>query len=333
MNPLTLKDLAKELGLAPSTVSRALKGHPDISEETQARVRRLAEELHYAPDVTAWSLRSRKSKLIALLLPDLQKSFYTAFAGGVEKVLREEGYFLLLFISREQGKAEEEICKCVTNTRLGGMLAALSRTTETVEHFRRVKEAGIPLLFFDRIAGELDTDRVVTDDYQGAYEAVRHLLRQGCRRIVCYAGPPHLQVTQKRLWGYTEALQSFHVPVEEELIIEHTPERRTDLRLPALLKKTSPDALLVAEDEVAAGILSLLKEQNYAVPRDVALCGFSDGETAELTDPALTTVDRKAGKMGEIAARLLLERIREPQRPTVTKILKPRLIVRESSRK
>lgn len=333
MNSLTLKDLARELGLAPSTVSRALKGHPDISEETQDRVRRLAEELEYAPDVTAWSLRSRKSKLIALLLPELQNDFYIAFADGAERVLRREDYFLILFSSRDDRRTEEEVCKAVVNGRFGGMLASVARSTTTVAHFGRIKEAGIPLLFFDRIAGMLDTDRVVTDDFQGAYEAVRHLLRQGCRKIVFYACSPHLQVVQKRRWGYTEALHSFHIPVEEELIITGERERAGRLSLKPLLRKLLPDALFVGEDEIAAELLPVLKEWNYAVPQDIALCGFSGTRMAELTDPPLTVVDREAGKMGEIAARLLLERIRVPGRLTVTKMIKPRLIMRESSRK
>ncbi|RHV93075.1 LacI family DNA-binding transcriptional regulator [Culturomica massiliensis] len=329
---VTLKELAERLKLAPSTVSRALKGHPDISEETQLRVRRLAEELHYAPNVMATNLRCQKSNFIAVVVPEIRRDFYAAFVNGAEKIFRENGYFPVLFQSCEDFRQEEAICRSIGVSRMGGVLVSVAQTTHFFQHFYSLQEQGIPLLFFDRIAGELDTDRVITDDFMGAYEVVRHLIVQGYRKIVHYAGVQHLQVAQKRRLGYLQALQDFHIPVEEDMIVYCNTAADVSLYTPQLMQSLAPDALFAVDDDIAVEVLSVLKEMGYRIPDDLAVCGFSGDNITKVTEPGLTSVDRHAEDMGEISARLLLERIQMPHKfPTVTKMIKPALVVRKST--
>lgn len=330
----TLKDLAQRLGLAPSTISRALKGHPDISKETQLKVRKLAEEMRYSPNTIAASLRCRKSNFIAVILPEIDSDFYAAFVDGVENMLGINDYYTVLFQSQDDSVREAEICRKVVAGRMEGVLVSMAKTTRSVTPFLQMKEEGVAILFFDRIAGEMDTDRVVSDDFGGAYEAVSHLISEGCRKIVHYAGEQYLQVFQKRRAGYIKALQVAGIPVDERLIVPCEEEMTARRITPRIMETYRPDAIFAVNDRTAAETLSVLKEMGYRIPEDIAVCGFSDDRIAGVTDPSLTSVSRSAKEMGRISAELLLKRMQSAEgKPTVTKILQTRLKIRESTKK
>lgn len=328
-----LKDLAEKLGLASSTVSRALRNHPDISENTRQRVRQLAEELHYEPDAVALSLRIKKSHLVAGIVPDLAHPFFSAVVSVLEEVFFRNGYQLAVYQSREDYRREAEICRRIERGGIEGVLVSLSRSTRDTQHFRKLSEEGMPLVFFDRIAGDLDTDRVVTDDFHGAYEAVSHLIRSGCRRIMHFAGDQYLQFAQKRRAGYIQALQDHRLKVDEKWIIPCENRKEAVEQTYRVKKLFGPDAFFAVNAGVGAGILQALNRLGCRVPDEVSVCAFSGGDRSVYTVPELTAVEQKPEEIGKIAAEMLLKRMSEKESSlTVTKLVKTRLVIRESTR-
>lgn len=329
---VNLKELARRLGMAPSTVSRALKNHPDISEKTKKAVRELAAQLNYVPDTVAWSLRSRKSRQIAMIVPEIARDFFATVISAAERAVIRSGYSLVIFQSSEDSGQEQEVCRIIEHSGVAGVLASVARTTRNTDHFRSIQAKGIPLLFFDRIAGDIDTDRVVTDDFGGAYLAVEHLIHSGRKRIMHLASNQYLQIAQKRKMGYTRALQDNGIVPEEEFILLCDDKKFIDRELSAFIRRLSPDAVFAFDDMMAAACMQILKKGGYKIPGDVAVCGFSNSLLASYTEPGLTTVEQEGTEIGRVAVEMLLERIdKSGNRPTVTKVLKNRLIVRGST--
>lgn len=333
---VTIKDIAKILGISVSTVSRALKNHPDISLETKREVQALAKKLNYTPNVIALSLRNRKSFLIGVIIPEIIHHFFSCVISGIEQVANRNGYNVIIFQSNESSEREASICQTVLNARVDGVLISMAKTTTKADHFRELQQAGIPMVFFDRICGDIDTDRVVVDDFKGAYAAVEHLISVGCKRIAHLSAPQNMQIAQKRQMGYVQALRDHHLPVDERLIIPcDNKEDAMVVGRELMLLDERPDGIFAVNDLTAAGAMYAIKNMGYKVPEDVAISGFTDGLVSTLTDPTLTTVEQHGDQMGEIATNLLLRRINSGDEliPTVTKVLKTNLIVRGSTRR
>lgn len=332
---VTIKDIAKILGISVSTVSRALKDHPDISAETKREVQALAKKLNYTPNVIALSLRNKKTFLIGVIIPEIIHHFFSCVINGVEQVANRNGYNVVIFQSNEQYEREVSICQSVLNSRIDGVLVSMSKTTQRADHFRELQQAGIPIVFFDRICGDIDTDRVVVDDFNGAYAAVEHLISVGCRRIAHYSAPQTMQIAQKRQMGYIEALKDGGLAIDEKLIIQCDNQEDAMVVTERLMASGhQPDGIFAVNDLTAAGAMYALKHMGYRVPEDVAICGFTDGLVSTLTDPTLTTVEQHGDHIGEIATNLLLRRINAEEGemiPTVTKVVKTNLIVRGST--
>lgn len=332
---VTIKDIAKILGISVSTVSRALKDHPDISADTKREVQALARKLNYSPNVIALSLRNKKTFLIGVIIPEIIHHFFSCVISGVEQIANQNGYNVVIFQSSEQYEREKSICQSIINSRIDGVLISMSKNTQKADHFRELQQAGIPLVFFDRICGDMDTDRVVVDDFNGAYAAVKHLISGGCRRIAHLSAPQTMQIAQKRQTGYLQALRDAHLPIDENLIIQC--DNQTDAMIVGeqlMRRENKPDGIFAVNDLTAAGAMYAIKHMGYKVPEDVAICGFTDGLVSTLTDPTLTTVEQHGDKMGEIATELLLRRINAGDEliPTTTKVIKTNLIIRGSTR-
>lgn len=333
---VTIKDIAKILGISVSTVSRALKNHPDISVETKRDVQALAKKLNYTPNVIALSLRNRKTFLIGVIIPEIIHHFFSCVISGIEQVANKNGYNVVIFQSNESYEREVSICQTILNARVDGVLVSMSKSTNNVDHFREIQQAGIPLVFFDRICGDVDTDRVVVDDFKGAYTAVEHLISVGCKRIAHLSAPQTMQIAQKRQMGYVQALRDHQLPVDEKLIIPcDNKEEAVNVGRQLMLLEDRPDGIFAVNDLTAAGAMYAIKHMGYRVPEDVAISGFTDGLVSTLTDPTLTTVEQHGDKMGEMAADLLLKRINTGDEivETVTKVIKTNLIIRESTRR
>ncbi|MBC6991901.1 LacI family DNA-binding transcriptional regulator [Hymenobacter sp. BT491] len=333
---VSIVDIARQLGLSVSTVSRALAGHKDISEATKVRVRQLAQELNYLPNHMAAALRKGHSKTLGVIVPHIKGYFFPAVMNGIEKVASQAGFNVVLCQSNEDLQREQRNIETLLAAQVEGILVSLSATTEgQLQHFEQARHSGTPLVFFDRVPDWPNSTAVILDDFQGAYRAVTHLIEQGCTRIAHLAGPQHLNTSRNRYRGYAEALQAHGIPVEEELVYA-LPALNNEsgragmeqlLRLP-----TRPDGVFAAYAIPTIGALEVLEEKSLRVPQDVAIACFSNDPFTNMTRPRLTAVDQRAEQMGETAVRLLLQLLkRGPEYTPPHIILKPELLIRESS--
>lgn len=333
---VTIKDIAQILGISVSTVSRALKNHPDISTDTKRQVQELAKKLNYTPNVIALSLRNKKTFLIGVIIPEIIHHFFSCVISGVEQIANKHGYNVVIFQSNEEYEREVSICHSILNSRIDGVLVSMAKNTKNVGHFRELIKAGIPIVFFDRICGDIDTDRVIVDDFNGAYAAVQHLISVGCQRIAHLSAPQTMQIAQKRQMGYIQALKDARLPIDKELIIQCDNQADAMIVGEQLMRRANrPDGIFAVNDLTAAGVMYAIKHMGFKVPGDVAISGFTDGLVSTLTDPTLTTVEQHGDKIGEIATDLLLRRINseDKQISTVTKVIKTNLIIRGSTRR
>ncbi len=331
---ITIKDIARELGISPSTVSRALKDHPDISPETKRAVQELARKYNYQPDAIALSLKSRQTRTIGLVIPEMVHHFFSSVISGIEDVAYNAGYHVMITQSAENYEREVSNIEALLASRVDGILVSVSKQTENFDHFRKVQEEGVPLVFFDRVCEEIDTDRVVVDDYFGAYRAVEHLIKMGCRRIAHFGSTQLLTIARNRLNGYMQALKDHNIPLSDGLIIkcdtlsDALEETGRILDLPE-----RPDAIFTVNDLTAAGAMIVIKQRGFRIPDDIAVVGFTNGQLARLTDPALTSVEQHGYEMGREAARMLIDRLTRPvsDYPSKIKILKTKLDIKASS--
>ncbi len=333
-SPITIKDIAKALKISPSTVSRALKNHPDISQNTKNSVNAYAKENHYRPNALALSLRMSKNNTIGVIVPEIIHFFFSSVLSGIEQVADDEGFNVILCQSDERFDKEVRNTKALVGTRVSGVLASLAKHTTNYDHYRDIMDSDIPLVFFDRICPDLRTDRVVVDDYAGALAAVEYLIKTGCRRIAFYTSPVHLEISKNRKNGYMDALRKYNIPVDESLIMVcDTRDAAIELTPKVLSWEQRPDAFFATNDHCATGILYACKQANLNVPNDISIMGFSDGELAKACDPMLSTVEQHGYEMGKHAAKLLIDKINGVSHGQYTnKIIKTNLIIRGTTK-
>ena len=334
-NRVTIKDIARELGVSPSTVSRAMKDHPDISPETKKLVNDLVEKLKYRPNAVALSLRSRKTNLIALVVPEIVHHFFSSVISGIEEVAQEAGYHVMIFQSNESYEREMAIAESLTSIPIDGLLVSIAKTSRKFGHFRDLMNQGIPLVFFDRASEEIDTDKVIVDDFTGAYNAVEYLIRTGCKRIAHFGAPQHLQIGYQRKRGYISALEKHGIEPVEELMIKCDSLAEALELTPGIMRLDKPpDAIFAVNDLTASGVMKVLKQLRYRIPDEVSVIGFTDGLVASIIDPGLTSVSQHGFEMGKRALNMLLQRmdVLEENVPARTEIIPTELIVRESTR-
>ncbi len=333
---VTIKDIARELGVSPSTVSRALKDHPDISQETKIRVKELVEKLRYTPNTVALSLRSRKTNIIGVIVPQIVHHFFSSVISGIEEAAMASGYNVMIFQSNEDYGREVMNVRSLITSRVDGALVSISKTSEKFGHFREFMENDTPLVLFDRVCDELETDKVIVDDFNGAFTAVEYLIQTGCKRIAHFAAPQHLLIGYQRQRGYITALEKNGIEVDYDLIVKCDTHDEALEITPAIMKlKNPPDAVFCVNDLTATGVLKVMKKMGIKVPDDVSVAGFTDGLVATVTDPPLTTVSQHGFDLGKKAAEILLDRIRSgiEIKPPVLEIIPTTLVVRESTRK
>ncbi|HMJ68486.1 MAG TPA: LacI family DNA-binding transcriptional regulator [Cyclobacteriaceae bacterium] len=338
-NQVTIKDIARELGISPSTVSRALKDHPDISAETKKAVNELAERLNYQPNIVALSLRQKKTNTIGVIIPEIVNTFFSTVISGIEDVAYEGGYNVILAQSNESYQREVTDMKALFNSRVDGMLLSLSRETTNFDHIESIISKGVPIVLYDRFYSNPNLSKVIVDDYVGAKEAVLHLIEQGCKRIAHLEGAPNLIISKDRLRGYQDALSESNLEIRETYTVvcpNNSFEEGQRATQKLLSLSTPPDAIFATNDPMAMGAIMAIKEKGLTIPDDVAVVGFSNYFFSQITDPSLTSVDQPGFEMGQEAARLLIRQIEIRDKdledlPAETKILKTKLIIRNSS--
>lgn len=339
MKKITIRDIAAELNVTFSTVARALNDHPGISEATKKAVKETAERLGYRQNKLASSLRSGKTHVIGVIVPSLHVSFFSSVVHGIERVMNDNGYRVLLYQSNESLEEEKKGIETFLQSRVDGIIASITTETQEYEHFQDLKKRNIPLILFDRTIDKLVVPSVTIDDHKGGFIATEHLIKQGYKNIVHITAVQELSIFTNRLYGYIDALKAYGLPVREELIvkgnfsIEFGRSVIRDLRR----RDIEFDAVFALEDYTAMGVLQQLKLDGVAIPDKVGVIGFANESFSELVTPQLSTIDQQTVLMGEEAAKLFLKLGKE-QRPTESTmiehvVLDPVLIVRDSSRR
>lgn len=335
MKNYTIKDIAKNLHISPSTVSRALSDHPDISEETKTLVQLKARELNYNPNYAARNLKLKKSKTIGVLVPEIEHHFFSAVISGIEEVAYRSGYTIIVSRSNEDVEREKLNLNAFYANRVAGVIASIAQTTTDGSHFKRIIENHIPFVFFDRVIENIDTCKVIIDDKVSAYNAVKFLIDKGYKKIAHFAGSGELNISKYRLVGFKEAMIEAGLEIKDQWIIRGGLHESDGYRAfeKLLTLNSLPEAIFAVNDPVALGALKKIREAGLEVPKDVAIIGFSDNPICEMIVPALTTVRQPAYEMGKISAELILESILNENKECANKIitLDTELIIRESA--
>lgn len=335
---VTIKDIAKALGLSTSTVSRALRDSYEISPETKKLVLEYAEKIKYHPNPIALSLKERRSRSIGVIVSEIANSFFSQTIDGIESIAYSKGYNVIISQSRESFEREAINLHYLTSRSIDGLIVSVSAETLDFSNFKELHERGMPIVFFDRIVNEINTHKVIVDNYKGAYEATAELIKEGYEHIAAIANTEILSISRERLAGYKAALADHHIKEREDFIrfCPHGGLLLTEMEAAVtelLSLPTRPDAILALSDKLTTGSLRVLKEKKIRVPEDMGLIGFSNSDTTELIAPALSIIKQPAFEMGEIATALLLQLIesKHPVTDFETRVLAPQLIIRESS--
>ena len=330
--PVSLKDLAAELGVSVSTVSRALKNSPEIGEEMRIRVKDLAKKRNYRANPFALSLLKNTVRIIGIIVPDIVTHFYSSIISGISDVARKNGYSVIITSSYEQYELEKQCVEDLINIRVEGIIACLSQETTDYSHFEVLMDQNIPLVFFDRVCLTDRFSSVVTNNAESALQATEHFLSTGSKRVGFIGGANHLEIVKQRKHGYLEALRERKVPIEKELVFckQISFEGGYEGACKLLSLPQRPDAILAMNDSLAFGVMKAIKERGLRIPEDVSLIGYTDEEHSNYVEPTLTAVTHQTYRMGEVAGLLLIKRLKGDS--SSRQIIVPaRLFVRKSS--
>ena len=333
MKRITIKDIARDLGVSASTVSRALQNHPDISEATRKVVHTYAHEHNYKPNIMASNLRTARNTTIGLLIPSATNFFFARVLKGVEQVAAETGYNIIISQTNDDPESEQAAIRALVSLRVAGILACINHTEGSCEMLREILADDMPLVLFDRLL-PVDCDQVISDDFGGAFRAVEYMIHSGAKRIAYYSSTLNEHTGSERFRGYKEALKKYEIPFDEHLVLDCSHRQDALIMTPDFFRTVGvPDAILATNDQTAAGILQTAKTLGISVPDQLQLCGFSNDMITRHTDPMLSTVQQHAREMGQEAIRRLLARIEESEErePAQTIVLPTDLIIREST--
>jgi DNA-binding LacI/PurR family transcriptional regulator len=334
---ITIIDIARELNLSKSTVSRALTGHPKVKAATREAVLALAEKLDYQRNMLAINLVTSKSHTLGIIVPEFVTSFFPQVIIGAQEVAAQAGYNIIISQSNESYETEVANTKVMLANRVDGLMVSLSKETRNFDHLKIFQRKGIPIVFFNRVCEEMQVPKVVVDDYDGAFKAVEHLIQTGKKRIAHLAGPDSLPISRKRLNGYLDALRRHNLPIVEELIIPYdlTLEKVKIYVRHLLELEQPPDALFAINDPTAIEALQIIRKKGLRIPEDMAIVGFSNDYASALIEPSLTTVAQPMREIGRTSVQLLLDQLEREvsEWKAITRTLKTELIIRDSSQK
>jgi len=334
MNNVTLKKLAGELNMSPSTVSRALRDSHEISQETKDRVKALADKLDFQLNPYASSLRKNKSRTIAVVIPEIQNNFFAQVMSGVEEIARQKDYHVLIYLTHEDHKREEGILHLLRSGRVEGVMISVSNTTKSFEHIEAYQKADLPLLFFDRVCESMEVPCVTTDDAGAAFKATEHLLKAGCNKIAFLSMADNLSISCGRKSGYLKALAKYDLS-NKETVIECGPDDETNRqKIRQLLQNEQrPDGIFAAVETFAVNTYEVCRELDIKVPHHLKVISFSNLSAAALFNPPLSTIVQPAYDMGRESASILFKIIdKKKLLSTEKKIVIPsHLVIREST--
>lgn len=334
---MTIHDIAAGLDITAATVSRALNDNPRISLSTRDKVKKMAKALNYQPNTLAASLRNGKSSTIGIIVPTINRSFFSNVVKGVEEIAHGHGYRVIISQSHDSQENEAAIVNTLANARVEGIITSLGRNTVDFTHYTDLVKEEIPLIQFDRANEEIIANQVTIDDYTGAYLATQHLIDNGYCKIAHFTSSKELNIYRDRLRGYNQALRDNKISLSEDLICNSDLELLDGRQCAQdLFEKNIPfEAIFSASDYAAAGAMRVIKEKGLKIPKDIGIVGFGDEPFTSFTDPSLTTVCQFPLEMGQMAAEQLFNTINLSGKKAGPgkKVINPKLIIRASSKR
>ncbi len=335
---MTMKDIAQELGVSVATVSRALQNSPRISESRRQQIQQYAREHNFSPNVLAGSLRKNKTnqtKVIGVIIPEFVHYYFASVLRGIEEEASAHGYRIMVAQSGERYEREVQLCQSLYENKVCGIIISQAKDTHQYDHFRKLLDMNVPIVFYDRICTGINASRVVVDDYRGAFHAVDYLVSTGCRRIAYFGSQMNLEIAKNRFNGYKDALLKNGLPFDESLTRICDNRHDAEMLTPELFSGSDhPDAFFAINDDTALGILYTVKRMGYRVPEDISICGFANGIAAVSCNPMLTTVEQQGVRIGEEAADVLIDYAegRIPFHKVEKRVVRTRLIIRGTTK-
>lgn len=336
---ITLKQIAKELDVSISTVSKSLRNSPEIGEDTRLKVQAFAKFYNYKPNNIALSLKNRKTKTIGIIIPEIVHHFFSTVINGVEQVANENGYSVIICLSDDSFDKEVLNMEMLANGSIDGFIMSLSKETQFKGDFHHITEVinqGMPVVMFDRVTNEILCDKVIIDDKLAAYEAVQSLIDKGRKKIALVTTVDYVSVGKLRTDGYTKALLDNDIPFNDELIIKIEDIDTCEITIGKLLEDKAIDAVFAVNELFAVTIIKTAHKIGLNVPNDLAVIAFTDGMISKYSTPTITTVSQSGIKMGNVAAKMLIERLEledeEENEIYKTEVIETHLIERESTK-
>lgn len=334
----TLKQIAKQLGVSVSTVSKALNDSPEISEATKIRIQEFAKLQNYKPNIMALNLKNRQTKTIGVILPNILNSFFAKVFTGIEKIAEEKGYHIITCISNESLEKEIHAMELLSNGTVDGFILSISEESQKenyFEHFIDCINDGVPIVMFDRVTDKVKCDKVIVDDLDSAFEATQQLISLGCKKIALLSTIDNLSVGKLRANGYYKALEKNNSSVDENLIILTDSVEDFDKKLETLFAAQKIDGIFALDEHASVSSLKFAVKKGYKIPENLSVIGFADGVWSRRLMPSLSTVSQHGPEIGEAAARLLIEKLefKGEEYSYKTTVIKTELRERDSTRK
>lgn len=335
----TLKQIAKELNVSVSTVSKALNDSSEISELTKIKIKEYAKLKNYKPNVIGLNLKNRKTKTIGVIIPNILNSFFAKVFSGIEKVADEKGYNVIMCISNESLKKEAHTLEMLSNGTIDGFILSVSEEAQKnheYNHFSAIINEGTPIVMFDRIAAEVDCDKVIVDDFDSALNSTQHLIDLGCKNIALLSSIDNLSVGKLRAEGYLKALEKNNILVNSNIILRADSEEDLKDKIESIFDGNTIDGVFALDENDSVAALKIGLKKGYKIPEELSIIGFADGILASRRlSPSLTTISQHGIEIGEVAAKLLIDRLesKEEHVPYETVVIKTKLKERESTRK
>ncbi|MEC4003247.1 LacI family DNA-binding transcriptional regulator [Flavobacterium sp. SUN052] len=334
----TLKQIAKELGVSVSTVSKALNDSPEISEPTKIRVQEYAKLKNYKPNVIGLNLKNRSTRTIGVILPNILNSFFAKVFTGIEKVADEKGYKVITCISNESLEKEVSALEMLSNGTIDGFILSISEEAQKLQqfgHFKSIINEGTPIVMFDRTIDEVNCDKVVVDDLDSAIDATKHLIKTGCKNIALFSSIDNLSVGKLRTEGYKTALENAGLKVDGKLIVLAETADEFDEKAKGFLDKNKVDAIFAVDEHASVMAMKMGIKKGLKIPEELSVIGFADGVWSKRMTPSMSTVSQHGPEIGEVATLMLIEKLESKEEiyNHKTTVIKTELRQRESTRK
>jgi len=334
MDNITIKILAKKLNISTSTISRAFNGSTDINKDTKERILEYAKKHNFLPNHYASNLRDKKSKTLAVIVPEIANDFFAQAINGIEEVARKKGFYILLYRTDDIFEKEVSFVNYLNNGKADGIIMSVSGEANDHNYLRALAQKNIPVVFFDRVYEDIDVSKVTTNDYESSFEATEHLIQTGCKRIAYLVVNKSISIGKVRMQGYVDALEKHGIPFNDELVIDCSQDEKINYSIiKQVLEEIKPDGIFSSVERLAFATLYVCHDMNISLPEDLKMVSFSSLQIAPLLNPALSTITQPAYEMGIKAATLLFDALEKKGQVVPRKhiVLKSKLFVRKSS--